>query len=87
MSNVEFTKKDFEIVGKNIDESEKIVRKSLTYWQDAWRRLKENKLAILGLIIILTVLIMSIFVPIFTKFTYDFQDYNAMSQSPSADHI
>lgn len=87
MSNVDFTKKDFEIVGKNIDESEKIVRKSLTYWQDAWRRLKENKLAILGLIIILTVLVMSILVPMFTKYPYDFQDYTAISQSPSSDHI
>ena len=36
----------FEVVGKDVADYEKIVRPSLTYWADAWRRLKENKLAI-----------------------------------------
>lgn len=34
-----------------------IARPSLTYWQDAWRRLKQNKLAMLGLIAVVALII------------------------------
>jgi len=87
MSDLKLTNKDFEVVGKNIDESERIVRVSLTYWADAWRRLKENRLALLGLIIIIAVIILAIVVPIITKYPYDKQLYDAISQGPSAAHI
>ena len=33
--------------------SEKKIRPSLTYWQDAWRRLKQNKLSMIGLVVII----------------------------------
>ncbi len=32
-------------------------RKSLTYWQDVWRRLRKNKLSVLGLIGVVTILL------------------------------
>ncbi len=38
-------------------EKEKISRPSLTYWQDAWRRLKKNKLAMLGLICVILLIV------------------------------
>lgn len=34
-------------------DKEVIARPSLTYWQDAWRRLKQNKLAMLGLLCVI----------------------------------
>lgn len=34
-----------------------IARPSLTYWQDAWRRLKQNKLAMLGLICVIALIL------------------------------
>lgn len=34
---------------KNKSEAEAVVRPSLSYWHDAWRRLVKNKLAMLGL--------------------------------------
>lgn len=36
---------------------EVISRPSLTYWQDAWRRLKQNKLAMLGLVVVILLVI------------------------------
>lgn len=38
---------------------------TLGYWQDAWIRLKKNKMALLGLIIIVCLIIVAIFGPIF----------------------
>lgn len=56
-----------------IGEDEAIVRPSTTYWQDAWRRLKMNKGAMAGLVIVILMLIMAIVGPYLTTFTYDAQ--------------
>ena len=42
-------------------EKDVIARPSLTYWQDAWRRLKQNKLAMLGLIVVVALVIWGYF--------------------------
>lgn len=42
-------------------EKDVIARPSLTYWQDAWRRLKQNKLAMLGLIVVVALIIWGYF--------------------------
>lgn len=61
-----------------LDESKKksdaISRESMTYWQDAWRRLKKNCMAMIGLITILILVLLSIFYPMFSK--YEFSDQN-----------
>jgi len=66
-------KKDFAFV----DASEKLnneqIRKNLTYWSDAWRRLKKNKVAIVGLITIILIIIFAIFGPLFTNYSYSDQ--------------
>ena len=43
MDNNEFklNPDSFEVVGPNIASSQQMIRKSMTYWQDAWRRLKK----------------------------------------------
>jgi oligopeptide transport system permease protein len=86
MSDMLLKQDDFKVVGKNLEDSERIVRKSLTYWQDAWRRLKSNRLALIGLIIIIIITLMCVFAPLFSKVTYNFQDYEAINQSPSWAH-
>lgn len=57
-------------------------RPSLTYWQDVWRRLKQNKLSIMGLIIIILLVIIAVFGPYFSSFTYSHQDLNYTSLPP-----
>lgn len=46
---------------KLLESSQKLdkeqIRKSLTYWQDVWRRLRKNKLSVLGLIGVVIVLL------------------------------
>lgn len=81
----EFTKNDFEIVGKNLKDSQSIVRPSMTYWQDAWRRLKMNKIAMLSLIILCLVTIMVIIGPFLTEYTYREQFVEKTNLEPMTD--
>ncbi|CAM2776284.1 ABC transporter permease [Hathewaya histolytica] len=82
-NDLELTPEKFEIVGIDRDESEKILRPSLTYLQDAWRRLKKNKLAIVAGIILLLIILLTAFGPMFTK---DFTKMNTSAKNlrPSA---
>ena len=43
----------FEMVGKNIEKMESISRPSLTFWQEAWRRIRTNKAAYFSLILLI----------------------------------
>ena len=42
--------KKFNFISSEEQLDKEQVRKSLTYWQDVWRRLRKNRLAVLGLI-------------------------------------
>ena len=42
-------------------DSEKIVRPSMTYWQDVWRRLKNNKVAIGSIVFLIFLFLLAIF--------------------------
>jgi len=57
----------------NIDASsaEIIARPSMTYWQDAWRRLKSNKVAMLAIVILSILIIMTIIGPHLSGYKYE----------------
>ena len=59
---------------------------TLGYWQDACIRLKKNKMALLGLIIIVCLIVVAIFGPIFSSHTYDEQNLMMTNSSPSWEH-
>lgn len=67
-------------------ETEKIKRPSIKYWPDVWRRLKENKLAMLGLFLITLMVLLSIFGPYFNEYTYSDQDYDSINLKPNSKH-
>jgi oligopeptide transport system permease protein len=66
--------------------SETIVRPSLNYWQDAWRRLKQNRLAMAGLIILVVLLLVSIIAPLVSSFDYQTQILKDKNLKPSDTH-
>lgn len=68
------------------DTSYDIVRPSTTYWQDAWRRLKKNKMAMAGLVMVCIIAITAIFGPFFTKYSYSDQKLEWANQPPSTEH-
>ncbi len=65
-----------------VEEEEVLTRPSLTYWQDAWRRLRKNKLSILGLIVIILLIFTAIFGPVISKYNYSDENLN-MGNLPS----
>jgi oligopeptide transport system permease protein len=58
---------------KEEKDAEKVSRQSLTFWQDAARRLKQNKVAIVSLIVIIIIILACVFVPMFYPLTYEDQ--------------
>lgn len=83
---IKFTDEMFLPAVDNFKEAEKISRPSISYWSDAWRRLKANKLAMFGLIIIVLLLIMAIIGPYLSGFTYFEQDFSKKNLRPNAEH-
>lgn len=63
-----FTKENFEIIGCDGAERDLIVRENITYWQDAWRRLKKNPIAMAALGILIFMIIMVIIGPYITGY-------------------
>jgi oligopeptide transport system permease protein len=63
----------FKPVDKDIESAEAIVRPSVTYWQDAWRRLKQNRLAMVGLWVIVAIALIAIFGPMLSPYSYSDQ--------------
>jgi len=49
---MKITEDMFQPVTDNFKEAEKISRPSISYWADVWRRLKTNKLAMFGLVLL-----------------------------------
>lgn len=74
-----------------LPESEKqkygAVRPSLTYWQDAGRRFKKNKPAMISAIVLVVIILAAILIPFFWPYTYSDQDLTARNLAPYAKHI
>ncbi|EGL83209.1 dipeptide ABC transporter permease DppC [Caldalkalibacillus thermarum TA2.A1] len=71
---------------KDQQAAEMVVRPALNYWQDAWLRLKKNKLALSGLVIIIFLIVMAIFGPIISPYDYSDQNLSKANQPPSWEH-
>jgi peptide/nickel transport system permease protein len=55
-------------------------------WVDAWRSFRKNKLAMLGLMLILFFILLAIFAPVLTHFDYKAQNLTNRLQPPSSEH-
>ncbi|WP_170140653.1 ABC transporter permease [Oceanobacillus arenosus] len=76
-----FTRKKIDI-----DAAEVVSRPSLSYWQDAWRRLKQNKMAMLGLAFLILLAVMATVGPIFSPYGVNVQNLPNQYQPPSQEH-
>ncbi len=61
-------------IDKSKKDAEKVERPNLTYWQDAWRRIKQNKVAMVSLVVIVLVILSAIIMPMVWKFKYSDQN-------------
>ena len=69
-------KSRFAHVGESAHDREAIARPSLTFTQDAIRRLVKNRVALLCVILIILLSAMSAFAPLFSPFDYREQHYS-----------
>ncbi|MCD6436246.1 MAG: ABC transporter permease [Clostridiales bacterium] len=73
----------WERVDMSTLDKEVISRPSLTYWQDAWRRLKKNYLSMIGLFFIILMAMLAIVGPFFSNFSYSDQNLELSGIPPT----
>lgn len=66
--------------------SDRLARPSVTYWQDSWRRLKENKLSMIALAMLCLVVIVILIGPLLSPWTLNQSDFDSINSKPSSDH-
>ncbi len=84
--NIELNEKMFEKLPDDEKNSEFIAMESKTFLRDVWDRYKKNKLAMIGLIFLVIMVVMAIFVPILSKYGFEDQNIGLKNAMPSLDH-
>lgn len=80
---MEYSKDLFRPASREDKDVERIKRPTIKYWPDVWRRLKQNKMAMLGLFIIITMIVLAIVAPYFNEYGFKDQDYNSINIKPN----
>lgn len=67
--NLEKLPKDsFEQIPRNVDQAERISKPSVSFWQDAWYRIRKNKGALFSLVLFTLIVIMSFLGPVISPY-------------------
>lgn len=82
----ELSKEKFEIIGCENSNSDEILRPNMTYWQDAWRRLKQNKIAIFSMCVLIIIAIMTIVGPLLVPYKHYVTDSSIINLKPNPKH-
>lgn len=75
----------FEKAEKDLGGVERIRRPSIKFWPDVWRRLRKNKLAMVGLTLIVLLIIMAIAGVYMSGYTYYEQDLELINIHPGSE--
>ena len=87
LNKIQLTDDLFEKLPDSEKNAEFIAMDSKTFAQDAWHRFKKNKLALIGLVFVVVMVLLAIFVPIFSKYSYEMQDLQNRNALPSLEHL
>lgn len=85
MDNTKIDNNLWTKVVKDSSEAEKVVRPSLTYAQDAWRRLRKNIPAVVGLFVIIFIVLVAAILPSFYSYSYSDQNLDFTNTPPRMD--
>lgn len=77
---------DLERISREEQDSILENRPAVSYWADAWRRLRKNKIAMIALGLIVVLIIFAVVGPWLSPYTYDQQIRGAESLAPCAEH-
>lgn len=84
--DINLDKSKFEVIGCNDAETNVIVRPNISYWQDAWRRLKKNPVAMVSLVFLVIVIFACLIGPYIYPIDFDYQNYDIRNKKPSLAH-
>jgi oligopeptide transport system permease protein len=76
----------FEPVGSTTPDSNEIAGFSAGFWKDSWRRLKRNRGALTGLVVVLVLIVLAAVGPLASGYTPYEQDLSNQFVGPSAEH-
>ena len=80
----ELTPDKFKIIGFSQEDANRIDRPTISYWQDAWRRLKKNPVAMASMIVLGLLVIMVIVGPIMRGYDYETMNVAEKNLGPSS---
>ncbi|KHE68143.1 oligopeptide ABC transporter permease [Halobacillus sp. BBL2006] len=87
MDNHKPSKDLFVPVDRKDNESEKINRPSLSFWQDSFIRLRKNVGAMIGLVVLVVLILMAIFGPYMNKYGEFEQDLSRAKMPPKVEAL
>lgn len=82
---VQLTRASFKKVPADKFNSDVISRPTITYWQDAWSRLKKNPIAMFGLVLLFICFFMALFAPMLRGLDYVIINAKAKNLSPNSE--
>ena len=68
MTQKQIEKDMFQIVGGNHEATEKLADKSVSFWKEVYLRFTHNKMALLGVIVLIIIVLMATFVPMLSPY-------------------
>ena len=74
----------FNIIGFSQEDANRIDRPTISYWQDAWRRLKKNPVAMASMIVLGLLVIMVIVGPVMRGYDYETMNVAEKNLGPSS---
>lgn len=77
---------DFQVVGYTLEEANRIDRPTISYWQDAWRRLRKNPVAMASLVVLVILIIMCIIGPYIRGYDFITKNVKMKNHGCSAEY-
>ena len=85
-AQVEVTADDFAPASNREKNELVIMGEDTSYWKDAWRRLKENKIAMVSLVVIILILVFAMIGPLISPYSYSQQIKGDENLTPCLKH-
>lgn len=79
---MKYNPEDFMPASAEEKESLVVMRESVSFWKDGFRRLRKNKVAMVSLVVIILIMFISFIVPMFYPYTYSEQIKGANNLAP-----
>lgn len=77
-----FSEEDFSLASQDEKKSLVVMRDSVSFWKDGFRRFVKNKVAMVSFIVVILIMIFSFIVPIFYPYSYKEQIKGANNLAP-----